>query len=104
MVKEMIVYEPNLQVSDFVFDGKIQYTYNPFFSKDHDINGEWTQSGGCSKLTNNCETYTGTWNVYLCSGCDVECPLNEKGKPKFCKCSCPIYPIEPGTKPYEPYC
>ncbi|CAF2684265.1 unnamed protein product [Rotaria sp. Silwood2] len=71
---------------------------------NHDVNGEWIQPSGCFKLTNKCDKYAGTWYVYLCSSCDVQCPLNQYGKPKFFKCSCPVYPVDPEAKSYGPYC
>ncbi|CAF1068212.1 unnamed protein product [Rotaria sordida] len=72
--------------------------------RNYDVNGEWTSPGGCSKITNKCEIYANTWYVYLCSGCDLQCPLNQYGKIRFCKCSCPAYPIDPEAKPNEPPC
>ncbi|CAF3323683.1 unnamed protein product [Rotaria sp. Silwood2] len=71
---------------------------------NHDVYGEWTQPGGCSKIINKCEANAGTWYVYVCAGCDAQCPLNQSGKIISCKCSCPAYPVDPEAKPYKPYC
>ncbi|CAF3775100.1 unnamed protein product [Rotaria sp. Silwood1] len=103
-----VCYERNNQTGSFRIVARRQYGARNNSVRtgfiNYDVNGEWTQPGGCSKLTNKCENYAGTWYVYLCSACDVQCSLNQYGRPKFCKCSCPAYPPDPAKPPYEPYC
>ncbi|CAF0928741.1 unnamed protein product [Didymodactylos carnosus] len=104
-----VCYERNNKTSAFRVVARRQYGEKDkkvrTGIKNYDNIGSWSQIGECSILSNKCDNLEGTWNVYLCSGCDVQCPLDQQTqRPTFCRCSCPIYTPDPDMKSDRPYC
>ncbi|CAF0882579.1 unnamed protein product [Didymodactylos carnosus] len=106
--KVPVCYERNNVTGAFRLVARRQYgrtndTIRTGF-QNFDVNGEWMESGGCSKISDKCDLYSGSDDVYLCSGCNVQCETNQNQRQVNCKCSCPTYPVDPEAKPYLRYC